>query len=526
MSTFKRRPTSRSFIRSLIPSTVTHQHNESSHITQDSNTIESSSHTLARANLPRTGTTQTIHHTMAENYGGQHDATLPNLNQPFSGYSNGSIAFRSRMQYAAQDVKQFIHATYQSGAQSQNRPNAIAPATLTAGDSTTAMQPTATPAAGPQQAQLQHLQPSTTGPTAPVNLPFGWETEKFWRLRVELETDDGLSVKGTYLSIYMDYAETRGEIQKQYREWQRTEAIKIQQPSMQHPAKATQQSTGRVKATATTAKAKPRKKLRSRVIPNAAPTYAPDADLDTPQKCRDYLAYPDPATVHSLTFENDDWQGVLYNRKDEFIGAIFAALTHPYAQNPPPGITEEAQITKYHDQQQTQTDKVYALLETPYQIKAAKACCSLLFDAGVYVHETGIPKDVYEGYQRFVGKGLTIDRKYRVDMQAICSARLEKMVEGVKANKLIAVDVLEQKNFHRMARDPDFYLTEKFTYLRSNKTRQQNIDNANEQNKTEEQRGGAMGQNPFAKSSTKLKRKRDAEESEEEVGEGDALFNE
>jgi hypothetical protein len=243
------------------------------------------------------------------------------------------------------------------------------------------------------------------------------------------------------------------------------------------------------------------------------PTYVADGDLDTPQKCRDYLAYIDPADVHALEFEDDDWEDVLENKKDEFIGEMFEALTHPYAQDLPPGITLTTEAReKYHKQQDTQTAKVLGLLQTAPQIKAAKALCSLLFDAAVYVHEVGVPKEVYDSYQWYIRKERQVDRKCRLDPKSICSERLETIVAGIKANKLIAMDVLEQTNFHRMARDPQFYLVEKFTYLRSNKTRQENVDRHNRQDEEGAQLGAQMSSIAAPAAQAAKKRRREAVE--------------
>lgn len=112
-----------------------------------------------------------------------------------------------------------------------------------------------------------------------------------------------------------------------------------------------------------------------------------------------------------------------------------------------------------------------ALLRDPSQIKAAKARCHLLFEAAITISERGVPKHVYAGYQKDVQNERQPKRQFHLDVESKCSIRLQKIAVTIANNKLVAHDVLRGLNLDRVARDPDFYLHEKFEYLRSNTAR-------------------------------------------------------
>lgn len=471
---------------------------------------------------------------MSYNFPGQPGAASTNF-QPFSGYSNGSIAYRDYQNNTPQRVQKIENGGEPSQARAQARAQDTFDASnrqiFNASHANAMNHPT--PAAQgyhqqalPQQA-LQNV--SQTAVSAP---PADFYTNTFWTLRAELKLPSGQFVRGTFADLYLRYTSAHKEIWVHYNVRHAQQVQKNQQAPSQY-GDVTQAMAGATKASGKRPKLTPvsRKPGTAAAAMTPAPTYVADDDLDTPQKCRDYLAYIDPADVHALEFGNDDWEDVLEYKKHEFIGEIFEALTHPYAQDPPPGITltKEAR-TKYDKQQDTQAAKVLGLLQTAPQIKAAKALCSLLFDAAVYVHEIGVPKEAYDNFQWYTRKERQVDRKYRLDLQSICSERLEKIVAGIKANKLIAMDVLEQTNYHRMARDPEFYLVEKFTYLRSNKTRQENIDRHNKQDEEDAQFGPQVSPKAVLAAQAGRKRRRQAIEQsvadmEDEDDEADEMFD-
>ena len=432
-----------------------------------------------------------INNKMSSNFSGHFGSASTNLDQPFSNYSNGSAAFHQGGNNQLQSAQGHDNGATQSRPQPQHQISSSNAQTTMGGShkAETNADNTTTPSA------LQGSTQTMFHPNHLGGIPAGWRTEGFWNLRAVFTSPSGQLIETTIANLYLHFPSAHEEIWEHHRQWRQKQAGQAQPEELRHlnvnpvvarvkeegkPAKSMTKQSKATKPAST-----PRNKTTTAAAApttNQVPLYTPDADLDTPQKCRDYLAYVDPADVLTLTIPDDDWQDVLQNRKHEFIAQIFAALPHPYAQDPPAGIIlDEDARTKYYTQQDANTTKVYSVLRTTSQIKAAKALCSILFDAAVYVHEGGVPKEMYDMNQWYVRKERQVDRKYRLDLESICSARLDKIVEGIKVNKLIAVDVLEQKNYHRMARDPEFYLLEKFTYLRSNKTRQEKIDVHNKQ---------------------------------------------
>lgn len=461
-----------------------------------------------------------------------------NLNQPFSGHTDSSLSMSQHINNT-QTVPKFENE-HQNPQGQQKYPQDQQQHQFGATDA----QPQSSAAFQahlvmhqPPQPMLQ--QPAATRPPSAFNdLPPGWENDSFWTIKAKLRVDGGVPVRGTFAQLYVYYAVAHEEIWRQHHAyWLSVEAQRT--PQAQRHGQIAHYHTPDVAQpanplfTAPTAPPKQKKrphKTDAAVAKNPVPPYGPDADLDTPAKCRDYLAYVDPADVHVLTFENDDWQHVLRNRKHEFIGGIFEALTHQYAQDTPDGVVlGEKALERYYEQQDAQMAKVVAQLQTNSQIKTAKALCSLLFDAVVYIHEVGVSTNVWEGYQWYAAKDRQVDRKYRLDVASICSVRLGKLVNAVQSNKLIAMDVLDQTNFDRMARDPLFYLLEKFTYLRSNKTRQENIERHNKQEKVnanfeEEMKTSSSEQVP--RRGGKRKRLVIVEESESESEEDDQQTDE
>ena len=201
-------------------------------------------------------------------------------------------------------------------------------------------------------------------------------------------------------------------------------------------------------------------------------TYTPDADLDSSEACRAYLAYPDSRTLKVVDIEEDDWQDVKQNRAQEFVGMFFEALTHEFHPNPPSGVTlSPEQHEDYTKQQHHATGKLYDQLKTPAQLKAAKAQCYVLFETAIKVSEKGVDSDTHKLYEHAINQGRMPDKRDRVDIKSISSERMQKIARVIKANKLIAADVVDGKNFYRICVHPEYYLVEKITMRKSNQTR-------------------------------------------------------
>ena len=206
---------------------------------------------------------------------------------------------------------------------------------------------------------------------------------------------------------------------------------------------------------------------------NVVPPYAPDASLDSPDACREFLASLDPTTNLKLDLNNDDWQEIKQSQLHDYTGQIFNALTHAYDANVPEDLTWDKDKQKdYEAQQDRETVHVRNELQSPMELKIAKARCMLLINSAISVHEHGVPVDVHKKYQSYVDKGRKATHDHNLEMTLICSARLANIVNIVKGNKLIARDILAGKNLDRMAQAPDSCLRLKFKYLSSNSQRQ------------------------------------------------------
>ena len=138
---------------------------------------------------------------------------------------------------------------------------------------------------------------------------------------------------------------------------------------------------------------RPNKKARNAVAEELSgniSSYTRDPALDSPAACRKFLAYVDLLDAHKPEIDDDDLEDVEKNRSHDFIGGIFDALSVPAAPEPPAGakLTDGAK-EKYREQQDKYYPKVINLLQTPAQVKAAKAQCSLLYEAATLVRKFG-----------------------------------------------------------------------------------------------------------------------------------------
>ena len=218
---------------------------------------------------------------------------------------------------------------------------------------------------------------------------------------------------------------------------------------------------------------------KKRKRPDAAPVgnftlppYNRTPDLDGPSAAREYLSRFDPNDAFFLQIFNDD-VGMVQANIHIYAAEAYAALLHPYAPNPPELDDRES---RYHGQQEAALMWLEKNLLTPVQIKTAQACAILLVDAAIGIHTNGVSAARMAKHQQADHRGLALDNSFRISPELTCSQRVRAMINAVKANKLVAKDVLEQKSLVRFAECPDAYVTRKFQYLRSNKTRQDKVE--------------------------------------------------
>lgn len=233
-------------------------------------------------------------------------------------------------------------------------------------------------------------------------------------------------------------------------------------------------------------KSKKPKKQASKPPPQPVATittiapYAEDAELATPAQCRALLACPSDA--HQLDVPGDDWEDVRDNHRQEFIGQIYDVLLSPYTHDPPQTFdfvkSKGFDFDRYCKQQDEALVEVGELLGTPNMVKRAKANCTVLVDRVLFVHSNGVSEVKWNGHEFYNSKGRKVTREYRLEF-VICSERLNRIVEAVRENKRVAVDVLTGKHDH-LAEAPRDALSVKFVYAGSNTNRQKKVDTANE----------------------------------------------
>ncbi|KAK5121767.1 hypothetical protein LTR85_004642 [Meristemomyces frigidus] len=250
-----------------------------------------------------------------------------------------------------------------------------------------------------------------------------------------------------------------------------------------------------------------------------APPYI--ADIASPAEAHEIVDHPDPKHCRKLNVDGDDFEDVKTNKLHFYAKHFFDAMLTPGVQNPAGHVLIGKAKEKFDKQQVDGLNKIQNLLKTAVQQKEARADCILAFEAAVFAHEIGVPKELYD---KFKEKGARkSDRHVHLDLDSTCSQRIEKMVQQVADYKLVAVDLLTGKKMHRLAWDPLYYSEQKIGYLISNTTRQTTTDmlNAERVKKLQEEKDGKQG----AKTAPAKKRKRtpkaDAEQDTEEDGEED-----
>lgn len=252
-------------------------------------------------------------------------------------------------------------------------------------------------------------------------------------------------------------------------------------------------------------------KKRKRGTPNptagmSLPAYRPNLDLSSAAQAREYLSRFDADEAHKLVILNDDVPQVK-GQLQVLAAKAYRALLHPYDGN---AITDDRHDA-YLQQQNAATAYLQKTLTTPAQLKAAQASCILLIDAAIAIHEHGVSRDRYRKHTTAFDNEHRIDDSYMIALDLTCSQRVEQLIRAVKGNKLVARDVLEQKNLLRFAECPEAYPRRKGQYLRSNTTRQNKVDDR----AAEDEAKGILGRKAATKRRA-VKKARYVEEDDDE----------
>ena len=224
--------------------------------------------------------------------------------------------------------------------------------------------------------------------------------------------------------------------------------------------------------------------------PADAPQYIPD--IASFEDARTIVEGRDGSNRQLLSIPGDDVQQVK-GRIHEYSKLLFDAFLVPGVAKPGMVVLPADAQEKFVAQQDQGLKDVQKLLKTQAQQKEARAQCLLLFEMTVFIHEAGMPKDIYDIVTTKHRR--KSDRKNHLDLTSICSDRLAKMVNMVRDYKRVAVDVLKGVGRSRFAQDPDFYAEEKVTFLASNTTRQRTIDQVRKTDEELQERGVDSGAN-------------------------------
>lgn len=382
------------------------------------------------------------------------------------------------------------------------------------------------------QIALPQPQNAATYPTTP----------DFWTTRNTMVRPSGMQISGTNAELWARFEESHGPLIGLYESGQAVFPLAgVASPmntsaDVQYPAPATPQQQGYTipeaqamtpaptpmadikqasptpsrPFTPTQAIGKKRKRRGVSAVPKMTlATYQPNYDLNDSSAAREYLSRFDSDDAKPLNIAGDDVAYVQANLH-VYAGKVFDALLHPYEANPT--ALDHDLRAKYTDQMQSATFWLQKNLATPANIKAAKACAILTVDAAVSVNTHGVSAERFSKFNTAVMKNIKPDDAWKMSPSLACSARVDAMVAVIQANKLVAKDVLEQKNQLRFAECPEAYLMRKYHFMRSNNTRQQKADDR----AAEDEANGVQGRSARIKRTKMGNKAKYAEDSEDE----------
>lgn len=331
---------------------------------------------------------------------------------------------------------------------------------------------------------------SNPTPAQPVTPPHQLQHE-YGNLQISSKTfaPPGHVVPGAQQQVYRD-AQTRGKISS----WLGYAVPKAQQqgygnlqtpygtfsspgsviPEAQQPSYSPTPAT----ASAVTPSTGAKRKRANATAAMTLPPYQTSPDLNSAADAREYLSRFDINESTQLNLLGDDFAAVQVNIHTH-AAKVYAALLHPYDSTI--AFVRNDRKQKYLDQQDIALATLQKTLLNPTRLKAAKASSILMVDAAITLHKHGVSRDRLIKHNNAVDKDLKPDDGYKISTSLRCSERVNAIVAAIRANKLVAKDVLEQKNFLRFAESPDSYVARKLMYLRSNNNRQDKVDSWKEE---------------------------------------------
>lgn len=178
---------------------------------------------------------------------------------------------------------------------------------------------------------------------------------------------------------------------------------------------------------------------------------------------RDYINRPPARDCKQLELENDDWNEIRTEKFDDVCQQLYRALDHPPSQAPQ--YFSPAERLWYNRNHLKTYNAVLRELQTPEQISLAKARVIIAMDEVIATNEIGVPKIMIARSEQKSHRG------YEPQENLTCGQRVHKVIEYVRGNKYVALDLLRGLNIREFAVSPDKYVIRKYDNAQTNAAR-------------------------------------------------------
>ncbi|KAK3721120.1 hypothetical protein LTR37_003410 [Vermiconidia calcicola] len=192
---------------------------------------------------------------------------------------------------------------------------------------------------------------------------------------------------------------------------------------------------------------------------------SPEIDMEhtSVAAARDYIDRPPARDCKQLELENDDWNEIRSEKFDDVCQQLYRALNHPPSQAP--HYFSPAERLWYNRNHNTTYNAVLRELQTPEQLSLAKARVILAMDEVIATNEIGVPKIMIARSEQKSHRG------YEPQENLTCGQRVHKVIEYVRGNKYVALDVLRGLNMREFTVSPDKYVIRKYDNAQTNAAR-------------------------------------------------------
>ena len=181
--------------------------------------------------------------------------------------------------------------------------------------------------------------------------------------------------------------------------------------------------------------------------------------------------YENDLAFREVHIPNDDVQDVEHNSLLELSKIMFDDLLQDPAETPQK--VKAASQGKYRAHQKDAHEGCKAPMATNEGISHAAACCMHVVEAAVGFHNEGVPTNAFAQSEEATSSATTSKPNcrrvlktksgYTIDVAPACSERILNMIAYVPVNRLVAKDVLNDREIHDFARAPFAFLNRKQT---------------------------------------------------------------